>query len=167
MKNSLAYYLDKAKKGDGEAAFRAARILQDTHASQVLVQNQLRKAASEGYIPAYQWLGLLGILGELLNPISSVNHLCFYNDFSEGLRWLRQGVEKGDSVCTFILAKCYQTGIGVEINSQYAEDMLKSFDYDKLSLDIAVDLLFLFTNLKTHQVDNHKANESLQILLAS
>ena len=155
MKNSLAYYLDKAKKGDGEAAFRAARILQDTHASQVLVQNQLRKAASEGYIPAYQWLGLLGILGELLNPISSVNHLCFYNDFSEGLRWLRQGVEKGDSVCTFILAKCYQTGIGVEINS------------DKISLDIAVDLLFLFTNLKTNHVDNHKANESLQILLAS
>ena len=76
---SLNYCLSRSAHGDKIAAYEAAKIMQFEKYSEVMVQAQLRKAASLGSVDAMRWLGFLGLSGKLISPESTVTKVSYYN----------------------------------------------------------------------------------------
>ena len=72
---SLNYYLSRSAHGDNIAAYEAAKIMHFEKYSEVMVQAQLRKAASLGNVNAMRWLGFLGLSGNLISPESTITKI--------------------------------------------------------------------------------------------
>ena len=143
----LNYYLSMAAKGDGKAAFEAARIMRNDKMSEVIVQTQLRRSASLGYAPAQTYLGILGICGVLVKPESTIGHISYYNTVEPAIEWLNKAVSENDPVAKYTLARCMQLGIGVPKDDVKASEMLNESLSDMSELTV-LGLLLMFDWVK-------------------
>lgn len=121
----LTALLRKSVSGDAKAAYHAAVIMQDKNHDEVVIQNQLRRAADGNCIEAIRWLAMLGCSKHLVTPNSVYGHITYYKDYGMAMHWVMKGVEMGDPLCGLMLAKCYQIGVGVVKDSDKAEELIE------------------------------------------
>ena len=121
----LTALLRKSVSGDAKAAYHAAVIMQDKNHDEVVIQNQLRRAADGNCIEAIRWLAMLGCSKHLVTPNSVYGHITYYKDYGMAMHWILKGIEMGDSICGLMLAKCYQTGVGVAKDLEKAEALIE------------------------------------------
>lgn len=161
----LNYYLGRAAKGDGKAAYEAAKIMRDEKANEVIIQTQLRKSATLGYAPAQRTLGILGLCGLLVHPDSKTSHIMFYETIEPAISWLSKAADNNDTVAKYTLCKCMQLGIGIQKNEEKAERMMDGMIND-LSMDTIVSLMYIFDSVK-HSKQSIVSPEIRVLLLAS
>ena len=143
---SLNYCLSRSAHGDKIAAYEAAKIMQFEKYSEVMVQAQLRKAASLGSIDAMRWLGFLGLSGKLISPESTVTKVSYYNTYDHAYNWFVEGSKKGDALSTFVVGTCLQHGIGTPQDTQKSEEIMSGV-LDNVSIDVVVPIIFLINAL--------------------
>ena len=143
---SLNYCLSKSAHGDKIAAYEAAKIMHFEKYSEVMVQAQLRKAASLGSIDAMRWLGFLGLSGKLISPESTVTKVSYYNTYDHAYNWFVEGSKKGDILSTFVVGTCLQHGIGTPQDTQKSEEIMSSV-LGNVSIDVVVPIIFLINTL--------------------
>ena len=143
---SLDYYLRKSARGDHNAAYEAAKIMQLEKYSEVMVQAQLRKAASLGSVEAMRWLGFLGLSGKLISPESTVTKISYYNTYDHAYNWFVKGSQKGDALSTFVVGTCLQHGIGTSQDTQKSKEIMSDVS-SKVSVDVVLPIIFLFNTL--------------------
>lgn len=143
---TLNYYLYEADKGNGQAAFEAGRLMESDKYSPVLVQKQYRRAASMGYAPAQRWLGILALCKCLIDETSTVSSIHYNKSSSDAMQWFFKASENGDAISSFIIGKCYQCGIGVEVNEAKANRLLSAFA-DKVGLGMSIAIMMLFQGI--------------------
>lgn len=165
---SLNYCLSQSYKGNPEAAFEAARIMYNNGASEVIVQNQLRKAAEGNSIEAQRWLGVFGLCNKLVVPESTISHITYYKGYETAYHWLLKSASLGDNVSAFIVAKCLQNGIGVEKDESKAEKIIAQV-VNKLSLDAIFPIIMLFDTIRSVESNHSISSETIDLcqLLAS
>ena len=143
---SLNYCLSRSAHGDKVAAYEAAKIMHFEKYNEVMVQAQLRKAASLGSIDAMRWLGFLGLSGKLISPESTVTKVSYYNTYDHAYNWFVEGSKKGDALSTFVVGTCLQHGIGTQQDTQKSEEIL-SCVLDDVSIDTVVPIIFIINTL--------------------
>lgn len=143
---TLNYYLYEAQKGNAQAAFEAGRLMEADKYNPVLVQKQYRKAASMGYAPAQRWLGILALCNALIDEKSTVSSIHYNKNSSDAIDWFVKASKNGDAVSSFIIGKCYQCGIGVEVNEFEADRILSEFA-DKVGLGMSIAIMMLFQGI--------------------
>ena len=143
---SLNYCLSRSAHGDKIAAYEAAKIMQFEKYSEVMVQAQLRKAASLGSVDAMRWLGFLGLSGKLISPESTVTKVSYYNTYDHAYNWFVEGSKKGDALSTFVVSTCLQHGIGTPQDTQKSEEIMSGV-LDNVSIDVVVPIIFLINTL--------------------
>lgn len=165
---SLNYYLSQSCKGNPEAAFEAARIMYNDGTNEVIVQNQLRKAAEGNNAEAQRWLGLFGLCHKLVNPESTVSHITYYHGYEKAYHWLLKSASLGDNVSAFIVAKCLQNGVGVAKDESKAEKIIAHV-VSELSLDAIFPVVMLFDTIRSVEGNRSKSVETVDLrqLLAS
>ena len=143
---SLNYCLSRSAHGDKIAAYEAAKIMQFEKYSEVMVQAQLRKAASLGSVDAMRWLGFLGLSGKLISPESTVTKVSYYNTYDHAYNWFVEGSKKGDALSTFVVSTCLQHGIGTPQDTQKSEEIMSGV-LGNVSIDVVVPIIFLINTL--------------------
>ena len=143
---SLNYCLSRSAHGDKIAAYEAAKIMQFEKYSEVMVQAQLRKAASLGSVDAMRWLGFLGLSGKLISSESTVTKVSYYNTYDHAYNWFVEGSKKGDALSTFVVGTCLHHGIGTPQDTQKSEEIMSSV-LDNISVDVVVPIIFLINTL--------------------
>lgn len=162
----LYYYLGKAQKGDGKAAFDAARIMRERNMNEVLIQSQFRRSAELGYAPAQRTLGFYGLCGHLVKPESKISHIIYYKSFAPAIDWLAKAADNNDSISRFALVKCTQLGIGVEKDEEEAKRMMSELDVSSLSMDVIISVMFILDSL-CRRAGNPVDPEACALLIAS
>ena len=163
---SLNYCLSKSARGDKNAAYEAAKIMQFEKYSEVMVQAQLRKAASLGSIEAMRWLGFLGLSGQLISPESSITRITYYNTYEQAYEWFREASEKGDALSTFVVGTCLQHGIGTPQDIPKSEEIMSGIS-GQLAIDVVVPIIFVINVLRSSPPSssiNHNPNFTENIL---
>lgn len=143
---SLNYCLSRSARGDNIAAYEAAKIMQLEKYSEVMVQAQLRKAASLGNVDAMRWLGFLGLSGKLISPGSTITKISYYNTYDHAYNWFAEGAKKGDALSTFVVGICLQHGIGTPQDTRKSEKILSGV-LDDVSIDTVVPIIFIINAL--------------------
>lgn len=162
---SLNYCLSRSAHGDKIAAYEAAKIMQFEKYSEVMVQAQLRKAASLGSVDAMRWLGFLGLSGKLISPESTVTKVSYYNTYDHAYNWFVEGSKKGDALSTFVVGTCLQHGIGTQQDTTKSEQLMSSVLSD-VSIDAVVPIIFLINTLHSSSapcgtINNNKFIEKI------
>ena len=144
---SLNYCLSRSAHGDMIAAYEAARIMQFEKHSQVMVQAQLRRAATLGNIDAMRWLGFLGLSGKLISPESTVTKVSYYTTYDQAYHWFVEASKKGDAISAFVVGTCLQLGIGTPQDTQKSEAIITGV-LENVSIDTVVPIIFLINTLQ-------------------
>lgn len=165
---SLNYYLTKASQGDSKAAYEAAKVMEYSEYNNVIVQAQLRRAASLGSIDAMRWLGFLGLAGKLIHPDSSVSNTTYYKGYNQAYKWFNEGAISGDAISAFVASKCLQLGVGTPQDEVRAEGLMKLI-IEKVPEELFLPIICLLDSIthkattKNHAIDT----EIVKQLLAS
>ncbi len=148
LTNDIRYLLHEAVKGDAKSAFYAAHTLEDMGYHPFLVQAQYRRSAELGYPAAQRWLGILGLCHQLQTEGCSYSNVTYYDDYDKALCWLQRAASENDPLSRYILAKCRQSGIGMDADIEGGEaemrNVLAFISEDEVT---AVSLLFEYIKL--------------------
>ena len=107
------------------------------------VQSQLRQSGEGGFILAQRWLGVLGLC-KLLHLKEFYNEENMFNQsYDPGIEWLTKAANNGDVVSKYILAKCRQTGVGLEQDEKAAEAELERL-VPKVGMDVIIAVGIIF-----------------------
>ena len=142
----LNYYLNRGARGDKHAAYEAARLMHLEKYSEVMVQAQLRKAASMGSVDAMRWLGLLGLSGYLITPESSISHVSYYPTLHQAYHWFSEGARHGDAFSIFVVGTCLRHGIGTVQDTEKSQAVMATVP-DSISIDTVIPILYLVNAL--------------------
>lgn len=165
---SLNYYLSRSAHGDNIAAYEAAKIMHFEKYSEVMVQAQLRKAASLGNVNAMRWLGFLGLSGNLISPESTITKITYYNTYDQAYNWFVEGSEKGDALSLFVVGTCLQYGIGTSQDVQKSEIIISKV-LESISMDVIVMVVFLINTIHSSTTLNSKSfsNDLIEKILGN
>ena len=163
---SLNYCLSRSAHGDKIAAYEAAKIMQFEKYSEVMVQAQLRKAASLGSVDAMRWLGFLGLSGKLISPESTVTKISYYNTYDHAYNWFVEGSKKGDDLSTLVVGTCLHHGIGIPQDTQKSEEIMSTV-LNSVSIDAVVPVICLINALHSSATPRGKSfdNDFIEKLL--
>lgn len=104
----LDVYLDRANRGDKEAAYISAHILYQMGESDELVQTQLRRAAIAGLALASRELAGLAFAGHLVP--AGYNNKNEENCHAQGKKWLELAASQNDIPSAALLSYCLSNG---------------------------------------------------------
>ncbi|MBE6827296.1 MAG: hypothetical protein E7514_01615 [Ruminococcaceae bacterium] len=118
--------IEAERKCDGRNAYLLSCDFSERKANQVIVQNHCYKAAGWHYSPAQVELGVLGLLGLLIDMDTSTCFDINYCPAEQGVLWLKESYKSGNKVGSFLYAKCLQTGLFTKEDKRFAESIFKT-----------------------------------------
>lgn len=136
----LEVYLNRANRGDKDAAYTAAHILYQMGESAELVQTQLRRAAIAGHALASRELAGLAFAGHLVP--AGYNNKEEGNCRDQGKKWLELAALQNDIPSAILLSYCLDKGVmGFSKNPQAARKYRSIADVGSSNHDVFQDVV--------------------------